>query len=432
MSPSRPDAPAVCLDVGSTWTKALLVSSDGRSTAFAQHPTTSADVLSGMDAVAAVVGGSLPAEQPGPAVLACSSAGGALRLAVVGTERLATEEAGHRVACSAGSRVVHVHAGPLEPADVRTLRARQPGAVLLVGGAEGGDASVLLHNAGRLARARVRYPIVLAGNSSAAEDAVALLRATGRKVVTCENVVPRPGTFVPESARAALVELFGGHVAGGRGAPTGARFRRMVRTSTPDAVSRATAELALLWAGGSTVVVDIGSATTAVHSAVGGGAAHRTVEADLGLREAADGVLLAGQVEQLLDPVEADLLSTSVHRMTEDTAFLPVDVGGQAEDRRVGAVAAAVALRRHLERFGDELGAVGLLVLAGGVCRQPDPHALAAVESTLRTDPVLAGVLAGAAVRLDSSFVLPPAGLLADAGGAPPAGTLLREHLLAS
>ncbi|MBA2307965.1 MAG: hypothetical protein H0W01_01345, partial [Pseudonocardiales bacterium] len=60
------------------------------------------------------------------------------------------------------------------------------------------------------------------------------------------------------------------------------------------------------------------------------------------------------------------------------------------------------------------------------------PHALAAVESTLRTDPVLAGVLAGAAVRLDSSFVLPPAGLLADAGGAPPAGTLLREHLLAS
>lgn len=430
MSPSRPDAPAVCLDVGSTWTKALLVSSDGQSTAFAQHPTTSADVLSGMDTVAAVVRGSLSTTPPGPAVLACSSAGGALRLAVVGTDRLASEEAGHRVACSAGSRVVHVHAGPLEPADVRILRTRRPGAVLLVGGADGGDATVLLHNAGRLAKARVRYPIVLAGNSDATQDALALLLSTGRKVLTCKNVVPQPGTFVPEPARAALVELFGRHVAGA----TGARFRRLVRTTTPDAVSRATAELAALWADrstGSTVVVDVGSATTAVHSAVGGAAAHRTVEADLGLRDAADGVLLAGQVEQLLDPVEADLLSTSVRRMTEDAAFLPVDVGGQAEDRRVGAVAAAVALRRHLERFGSELGPVGLLVLAGGVCRQPDPHALAAVESTLRTDPVLAQALTGVAVRLDRSFVLPPAGLLADAGRAQAAGTLLREHLLA-
>jgi uncharacterized protein (TIGR01319 family) len=431
MSPSRPAAPAVCLDVGSTWTKALLVSSEGKSEAFAQHPTTSADVMSGVDTVAAVVRSELPAEQAEPALLACSSAGGALRLAVVGTERLASEEAGHRVACSAGTRVVHVHAGPLEPADVRALRARRPGAVLLVGGDDGGDATVLLHNAGRLARARVRYPIVLAGNSSATPDAVALLRATGRKVVPCGNVVPAPGRFVPEPARAALAELFGRHVAGDREAPMGARFRRLVRTTTPDAVSRATAALAGLWPDGSTVVVDIGSATTAVYSVVGGGSPHRTVEADLGLRAAADGVLLAGQVEELVDPVEADLLSTSVHRMTEDTAFLPVDVGGEAEDRRVGAVAAAVALRRHLATFSDHLEPVGLLVLAGGVCRQPDRQALASVESTLRTDPVLAASLTGAVVRLDSGFALPPAGLLAEAGRGPAAGVLLREHVLA-
>ena len=74
-----------------------------------------------------------------PELLACSSAGGGLRLAVVGTERLTVEEAAHRVARSAGSRVVHVHAGPLDAADVRMLRGSRPGAVLLTGGADGDD-----------------------------------------------------------------------------------------------------------------------------------------------------------------------------------------------------------------------------------------------------------------------------------------------------
>ncbi len=41
----------------------------------------------------------------------CSSAGGGLRLAVVGYEQLVTAQAGQRVGLSAGARVVHVAAG---------------------------------------------------------------------------------------------------------------------------------------------------------------------------------------------------------------------------------------------------------------------------------------------------------------------------------
>ena len=39
-------------------------------------------------------------------VLACSSAGGGLRIAVVGNEELVTAEAGRRVALSSGGKVV--------------------------------------------------------------------------------------------------------------------------------------------------------------------------------------------------------------------------------------------------------------------------------------------------------------------------------------
>ena len=41
-------------------------------------------------------------------MLACSSAGGGLRIAVVGNEELVTAEAGRRVALSSGGKVVAV------------------------------------------------------------------------------------------------------------------------------------------------------------------------------------------------------------------------------------------------------------------------------------------------------------------------------------
>ncbi|WP_344426538.1 glutamate mutase L [Pseudonocardia ailaonensis] len=420
---------AVCLDVGSTWTKAVLIAPDGGLAGFAEHPTTPEDVLAGVDAAVRAVTAASGTADP-PDVLACSSAGGGLRLAVVGTERLAATEAGYGVARSAGAHVVHVHAGPLEPPDVRVLRGHRPGAVLLTGGADGDDPTVLLHNAGKLARARVRSPIVLAGNSAARQDALALLRATGRTVVACDNVSPATGVLVPGAARAALAEVFARHVVGGRG-PGGPlvapRFRRMARVMTPEAVHRGTAELARI-CGTGVLLVDVGCATTDVHSAGPGVRARRTVEGDLGMRAAAEGVLVEAQAEEIVDPVEADLLSATVQRMVTEVGFVPKDAGSAAEDRRVAALAAVVAARRHLRDEG--VGPLGLVVLAGGVFRQRDAAGIGALVGTLRGDPVLAPVLQDSTVLVDSDFVVAPAGLLAAHDRAAAAESLLKDHLL--
>ncbi|MDQ2757619.1 MAG: glutamate mutase L, partial [Actinomycetota bacterium] len=87
----------LCVDVGSTWTKAALVDlDDARIVATAAVPTTlTPDVMVGVQAVRSAVGagGDTPS-------LACSSAGGGLRLAVVGYERSVTAEAGRRVGLS--------------------------------------------------------------------------------------------------------------------------------------------------------------------------------------------------------------------------------------------------------------------------------------------------------------------------------------------
>ena len=423
---------AVCLDVGSCWTKAVLVHPDGTLAGFAEHPTTGADVLAGVDAAVAGVAASSGRSGASPDVLACSSAGGSLRLAVVGVERLAAVEAAHQVCRSAGARVVHVHAGPLEGGAVRELRSNQPGVVLLIGGSDGDDPEVLLHNASRIARARGRYPVVLAGNSSARDDALGMLRSTGRTVTACPNVAPRPGEIVPEPARAAVAELYSSHVLGVGTGAVEPRFRRMVRTRTPVAVSDGVAALAAV-AGTGVAVVDVGSATTDVQSAVPGcddAGPHATVEGDLGVRSSASGILIEAQTEGIVDPVEADLLAPAVETLVTSGSSVPTDHGSAAEDRRLAAVAAVVALRRHLRRHDGDRTRIGLIVLTGGVFRQRDRAGLSAVAETVRRDPGLMDLVGDVDVRVDSGSVLAPAGLLAAHGRASAVATLLGDHLL--
>jgi uncharacterized protein (TIGR01319 family) len=423
--------PCVCLDVGSGWVKALGIDADGEPAGVATHRTTPEDLLVGVHAaVGASRGGGMgqviAKGRPGgdTELLACSSAGGGLRLAVVGREELAATEAGYRVACSAGARLVHVQAGELEPAGVRAMRAARPDVVLLLGGSgRGRDAArVLLANAARLAKARVRAPIVLAATPALRADAAAVLSGTGRTVVTCDTVLPEPGLIVPEPARAAVVDLLERHQIGGRGSATTARFRRLARRSTTAAVRDGLSELLRLRGpdGGAVLLVDVGCSTTDVYSAgpVGRNGGCVTIEADLGMRATAAGILTEGQAQAVVDPMEADLLAPTATRLADDTGFLPEDSGAQAEDRRLAALAALLATRRHLrvaERSLRETG-VGLVVLTGGVFRQPDSAGLAAVRDTLRGDTVLRGVLEDCPIAVDDGFALAPAGLLAAAG----------------
>ncbi|MDQ3592594.1 MAG: glutamate mutase L, partial [Actinomycetota bacterium] len=124
----------VCADFGSTFTKTLLVSlDDGAVIAAAEHRTTiDTDVLDGFAACLDVLARTTPAAVDAQ-VRACSSAGGGLRIGVIGNEELVTAEAGRRVALSSGGRVVHVGDGGLYAGRLTALNAAEPDVVLLVG-----------------------------------------------------------------------------------------------------------------------------------------------------------------------------------------------------------------------------------------------------------------------------------------------------------
>jgi len=80
----------LCVDFGSTFTKAVLLNpADGALLAAASVPTTlRTDVLDGYRSICQTLAAA--GHPPAAEVLACSSAGGGLRLAVVGYERSVT------------------------------------------------------------------------------------------------------------------------------------------------------------------------------------------------------------------------------------------------------------------------------------------------------------------------------------------------------
>ncbi|MBL7257760.1 glutamate mutase L [Paractinoplanes lichenicola] len=398
---------AVCVDVGSTYTKAALIDLDaGELVRRAEVPTTSGgDVLTGLDQAVAEVGG-------GDELYVCSSAGGGLRLAVVGYESLVTAEAGHRVGLSAGARVVHVAAGPLDGRGVTALRESRPDVILLVGGTDGGDGEVLLHNAHRLATSRLRVPVVVAGNADVRDEAAARLTERRVPVTVTGNVLPRIGVLDPGPARAAIRDVFLRHVIGGKKLSRGPRFASLVRAATPDAVLAGVELLADL-TGYGVLVVDVGGATTDVYSALVPDAEaesgprrdvagtlwrSRTVEGDLGVAVGADGTRAAAAAEKLALP----------------------DSGQRSGDFQLAAAAATVALRRHARGHasapgqprtgGRDLRDVRLVVGSGGVLRHGG--------GTYVLDAVLSdhagGWAAPARARtvIDSRYVLAAAGML--------------------
>jgi uncharacterized protein (TIGR01319 family) len=415
----------LCVDFGSTFTKAVLVAADGTVLATASTPTTvGTDVLDGYDVLRA----ELAAHGPVDEVLACSSAGGGLRLAVVGYERDVTAQAGHRVGLSAGARVAHVTSGPLSGAEVRQLRASRPDLVLLVGGTDGGNADVLLHNAARLAKARLAAPVVVAGNADAQAEVASTLSATGRSFTVTDNVLPAIGVIAPEPARAAIRRVFLEHVIGGKGLSRGPGFAAMVQAPTPDAVLDGVAVLAEQLAG-DVLVVDIGGATTDVYSALApqgedAGLAKdvvaplwhsRTVEADLGMRWNAEGIVEAALREQVSLP---DGIEEYAARLARDTGHLPAGAGVGALDVALASAAAVVAGRRHAGPPGPGAGArpladVQVVVGSGGVLRHATPNGRRAVLGAVASDH--AGgwkVPRRAAVVTDTAYLLFAVGLL--------------------
>ena len=431
-----------CVDFGSTFTKVVLVEeSTGELLGFASHRTTlpqpgqQVDVLDGLDACRAELARAHPGSEHAE-VLACSSAGGGLRIAVIGSEELVTTEAGRRVALSSGGRVVAVLGRDSDEAAYRSLwESARPDVLLLTGGTDGGDEDGLLLGARRIADSGWLGPVVVAGNVFAQAAAERLLQ--GLPVVLADNVVPRIGVLAPEHARRAIREVFLSHVIGGKQLSRRPEFAAMVRGATPDLVLTGVEVLAAQLPDGAVAVVDIGGATTDVHSVVpldpeqgalsrevvASTPVSRTVEGDLGMRWTALGTWEAGLEAGLV----GEELRDAAQRRSADPSYLPRTQEDLATDEQLATTAALLAVRRHagvsrvvagpdgrvVERSGKDLRQVDLLVGSGGVLRHAaDPGRV--LQALTGVSPEGWQLPEHPRIVVDQTAVLAAAGLLAE------------------
>ncbi|MFL5832592.1 MAG: glutamate mutase L [Solirubrobacterales bacterium] len=434
-------------DFGSTYTKVSLADpADGRLLARAEAPTSIAtDLMDGyaaaLAAASAAAGEPLRIDEQ----LAVSSAGGGLRVAAVGLVEELTAAAAKQTALNAGARVECVLAGRLEEGALDALAQARPEIVLFAGGTDGGQAELVLENARSLAARAPEAGVVVACNAEVAGEAAAILRASGALVEVAGNVMPALGEIEVESARGVILRLFLEHVIGGKGLSASPEFGRMVRMPTPEAVFEATRLLAGGAGGrpgvGEVMVVDVGGATTDVHShrsleAAAPGiedpllpppATLRTVEGDLGLRASAPGVhevdsaWIASQ-----SPRGEAAIRHAVSMRADRPEWIPDDGEEAGLDGLLATGCATHAVWRHcgtmllsrgeggpptLTRDGPDLREVALVLGTGGVfVHREDGERILGRALERRAPRSLAPQEPRLAV--DSNYILAAAGLL--------------------
>lgn len=297
---------------------------------------------------------------------ACSSAAGGLRMITSGLVPELTGEAAKLASLGAGAKVVGIYAFQLTEDDIEDIRAAKPDIFLLVGGTDGGNTDCILHNAKMLADMKPEFPIVVAGNRTAARQCQRILQ--GLEVYVCPNVMPRFGVLQIEPTQKQIREIFLNRIVQAKGLSKAAQLLSDIMMPTPSAVLQAMELLSKGCEGesgiGELVAVDVGGATTDVYSVADGMPqgmntvykglpepyAKRTVEGDIGMRYSIQGIVDAvgiGRISQLSSLPETRVQELVAY-LKEHTDMVPNgDAELEALDFALASMAIEEAVARH-------------------------------------------------------------------------------------
>ena len=378
--------PILLIDFGSTYTKLTAVDVDaeeilGTSSAYT---TVQTDIGEGLDKARRLL-----EEKTGPvayeATYACSSAAGGLRMVASGLVPELTGEAAKLARLGAGAKVAAVYAFELLEEDVEEIAALRPDIFLLAGGTDGGNTACILHNAKMLACIKPEFPIVIAGNRTAARQCAKIL--DGCEVYVCPNVMPKFGVLNIEPTQKQIREIFLDRIIKAKGLSKAAELLSDIMMPPPSAVLQAMELLANGCEGepgiGDLVAVDVGGATTDVYSIADGMPEHmntvfkglpepyskRTVEGDIGMRYSIQGILDAageGRIAQIsgLSPKRVNELVTDLKINTDKVPNGDKEL--EALDHALASCAIEEAVRRHAGTISETYTMMGLTYVQEG------------------------------------------------------------------
>lgn len=302
--------------------------------------------------------------------MAASSAAGGLSMSVHGLVYEMTVRAAREAALGAGAVVKMITAGKMTEEDLARLRQIGPKMILLAGGVDYGEKETAIHNGARIARLGLPAPVIYAGNVAARGELAAIFEKAGVKAYFVDNVYPRVDELQVEPARRVIQEVFEEHIVS---APGMNRIRSMVNgpiMPTPGAVMEACKLLYPLL--GDLCAVDVGGATTDVHSVAKGSPeiqailespeplAKRTVEGDLGIH------VNAGNIAQILgDRIDIEL-GFNAAPLLKKLSVIPEDDRELSLVKYLRDAACEIAFKRHAGTIKYLYGPGGRMTLASG------------------------------------------------------------------
>ncbi len=439
--------PVLLIDFGSTYTKVTAVDTEAEvllGTA-AAYTTVQTDINEGLSHALEKL-----EAQTGrldfAARYACSSAAGGLRMIASGLVPELTSEAAKQASLGAGAKIVKVYSFELTEDDIEEIDRLRPDIFLLVGGTDGGNSDCIRHNAQMLAACKADFPVIIAGNRTAARACQRSLE--GRQTFICENVMPKFGVLNIQPAQECIRALFLNRIIQAKGLSHASKLISGILMPTPSAMMRAMQLLAEGCEGeegiGELMALDVGGATTDVYSIADGmpkegGTVYkglpepyvkRTVEGDIGMRYSIGGIVEAASLKKVaslagLTPERAQALIDDLAKHTEK---VPDSEETERLDYALACCACETAARRHagymeetynmtgkvFVQTGKDLRTVRQMVVTGGSLIHTKrtgeiaSHAFYDPADPMSLRPIKARVL------VDRRYILAAMGLLSE------------------
>lgn len=309
-------------------------------------------------------------------MLATSSAAGGLKMTVHGLVYDMTAKAAKEAALGAGANIHMITAGRLRRTDLKKLVEVNPNIILLAGGVDYGERDTAIDNAEKIAALDLEVPVIYAGNIENHEE-IKLIFEENKKshlLYIVENVYPKIDMLNVEPARKVIQDVFEEHIVH---APGMAHVRDMITgpiIPTPGAVMEASKLLKEHI--GDLVTVDVGGATTDIHSVTEGNeevsrhliapepVAKRTVEGDLGVYVNMKNIVEMISEEQLCR--ELNRSEEEVKRLIDGHLPIPKTQEQILFVERLAKEAVEVSAKRHAGGYRDLFAGGGKKTYAEG------------------------------------------------------------------
>ncbi len=304
-------------------------------------------------------------------MLATSSAAGGLKMTVHGLVFDMTAKAAKEAALGAGAIIHQVTAGRMRRTDIKKIEEIKPNIILIAGGVDYGERETALDNAEMIRGMNLNTPIIYAGNIENHEEIKLIFEDYPGRLYIVENVYPKIDELNVEPVRKVIQDAFEDHIIH---APGMEHVRDMVSgpiVPTPGAVMESAKLLNEIL--GDLLVLDVGGATTDLHSVTAGSEAieritispepfaKRTVEGDLGVY-----VNMKNIVQIIGEDKLKEELGIDVEKVMEEYVAIPKNENEIKFVERLTKEAVIKAVERHAGRIRNVYGPNGKTSMAEG------------------------------------------------------------------